>query len=764
MELSKASPSGQPRKLHVARAEMSLALPDHLPLRLVPVKPDPLEAVAGAMADVQSEFGERADIVLDLVPVPAGAVLRRRRRLEADARRHDPRADASPAGRILREVSAELRGRAATPPDRLRQRPLTIRELNLAVGKFHRESTEPVFALQMLLRTCSSDPARAKALLQQMIAALENWTGQNHLRPTGLNLGLTRVSADSWLYRRSFDRRFASGAFAPRRKRWVTGEEIGGLVKPPTRHNNAPNIARSGGVVPPPPANLPTYTGQADLLPLGWVTKPGGGERLAGLPLDSLLFGLFLGKSGFGKTEMSLVQAIALAYTGNGVLFLDPHGDGWKRARPYLTHPSVADRVWEIDLTTDEKLDEMVGSWNPLSMEGRTEEQIPKIVDSIVTGFSAAQNWNDASSRAKTILTRAVETLAYLSLRMAQANTPDLMPTVFQIRQILTDDEWREAVVAKVNRQSLTSFWEQIFPNYPNDAIPIVTNLIERLDSSNALKAFLGSSRSTYDIRRAMDEQKVVFVCPAGTGDTDRIVSCLLMYDLFRAGLGRRSVPVEGRLPFYTFIDELTAIDGASKGTLAAITEQLRKYQVKLLAMTQMAQRLTPTTRQGLLQNLSVLSTTASDVDEAQMVVRRWGKHVEPDTIVRLQKYHYVMNVTLADESTMPFRVRGASVEEMYGKYYGPGGEEELTQRVNTNLRRRPAREVLASLEVLDAGILQACGGGQMDSTTPKEAGPAGERSRASGGSTELIHHGDTPGGKGPDAGPADDDVQSDIR
>lgn len=702
------------REMHYARAELTLALPDHLALREVPLTPDPLEPLANAVADVREDLGESADVVLDLVPVSLNRVSSRRRRLLAQARRTPSDGPAIPGmprkltnrfgfdlGAVMSEIATEMKGSQGGGARQQHHQQRTT-DMKSAMGKFV-PGAEPVFSMQLLVRTCARDEYRARMLLDQVLAALEPWSGDNHLRPVGLHLGVTRVRADHWIYRSRFDHRFETGLFVPRRHSWVTAQEIAGLLKPPTKHNMAPNITRSGGVVPPPPAALPTWTGQRGLLPLGWVAKAGGGERLAGVPLKYLLFALFLGKSGFGKTEMSLVQAIAIAHGGFGVLFLDPHGDGWTRARPYLAHKELADRIWEIDLTSPE-LDKMVGSWNPLSMERRREFEIPDIVQYIVTGFAAALNWSDSAGRAKTILTRAVESLVYLSWHVCRAGRPDLAPTVFQIRTILTDVVWRTNVLPYLPRD-IRDFWENVFPGYSKEAIPVVTNIIERLSSSNAIKAFLGSSRSTYDIRHAMDTGKIVFVCPAGTGDVDRIISSLLIYDLFRAGLSRRDTPPDQRRDFYTFVDELTSVDGASKGTLAQITEQLRKYNVKLLAMTQMAQRLSATTRQGLLQNLSILSTTASDVDEAMLVTRRWGKKVAPDTVVQLNRYSYVMSVTLEDGTTDPFRVRGASVEDLYGDYYRPQNEERLARAIDENLQRRSVRDILTDLRRLDSRL-----------------------------------------------------------
>ncbi len=455
--------------------------------------------------------------------------------------------------------------------------------------------------------------------------------------------------------------------------------------------------------MPLPPVDLVEYTGQRDLLPLGFVTGADGREFLVGVPLKWVLFGLSLGKSGYGKTEMSLIQAIALAHSGHGVMFLDPHGDGWRKAARFLSHEGLYDRLWEIDLSVTDP-DAMVASWNPLSMQGRPPKDIPKVVGAIVDSFASALNWGDTSGRAKTILTRSVQSLAYLSYRFAEAGHPELAPTVFQVSTLLMDEDWRKLVVSYLPSR-LQSFWRNSFPKYPGEAAPVVTNIIERLDSSDALKAFLGSPESTYDIRRAMDEGKVVFICPEGSGDTDRIISCLIIYDLFRAGLSRRNIHPSQRRAFWTFIDELTAVDGASKGHLAAITEQLRKYMVKLLAMTQMMQRLTATTRAGLLQNLSILSTTAADVEEAALVTKRWGGAVDPNTVVKLQPYHYVMSVNRGNGMSDPFRVRGASVEEAYALYDNPDGAERLREALNTNLKRRPVGQILAELETLDERI-----------------------------------------------------------
>ncbi|MDH6545823.1 ATP/GTP-binding protein [Streptomyces sp. SPB4] len=681
---------------YVQRAELALGLPDYKALASLGLSPDPLQQLAAAMASVRTEDGEKAEAVFDLVPVSEQRLARRRRRLMARAARRGPSAYGERltgglgGGGFWGSATAAWSGGAGAS-NRSERIPRQT-DLRDGVGKLE-PSAGAVFAVQILLRTEAAHPQLALARMHQLIAALSMTSGENYLkahRPRRWAIG-------------RFERRFASGEFAPRRRQWLTVPELAGWLKPPTVKCTASSVVRSGGLVPPAPADLPVYTGQRDLIPLGAVVYPDGRERIAAARVQDLLFGLQLGKAGHGKTEEALVQCIAMAHSGYGTWFLDPHGEGWMRAKPYLAHPEIADRLWEINLAKADP-DQPVVSWNPLSMEGRSLPDVQDIVRSVTEGIAAAQDWGDNAPRARTILARASQALALLNLQAIQAGHPEAQCTLFQIRTWLTAEEWREQLLPKLPPRA-RAYWETTFPKLGPDAVPTVTYAIDRLDTSQSLQGFFGSPRSAYDVRHAMDTSKVVFVCPSGS-ESDALVSCLLIYDLHRAGLSRQDTPRERRATFWAWGDELTALDSSSKGFLAAIAEQLRKYEVRFIGMTQMALRLSAITRQALLQNQSWLSTCAADYDEAAFVAKRWNGHVSPETITELPKYHYVMSVNLNGTRTTPFRVRGLPVDEVFAHYNNPAGVPDLDQAIDNNLNRRPLGDILADLEELDAVVL----------------------------------------------------------
>lgn len=700
VDFTKPAPAEKPRRAssrYVQRVELTLALGDQKPLASLGLSPDPLQQLAAAMASVRTEAGERADVVLDLVPVRERRLARRRRRLLAQSKRRGPsaygeRLTGGPGGGgAWQSVLAAWSGGKTSggSGDRLPR----MTDLRDGVGKFD-PAAGAVFAVQLLLRTEAPHPQIALARMNQLLAAFSATSGENYLKP--------RRPRTRWRIE-SFEKRFATGEFAPRRRQWLTVPELAGFLKPPTAKCHASSVVRSGGLVPPAPSDLPVYTGQHDLVPLGAVIYPDGQERIGAARVQDLLFALQLGKSGHGKTEAALVQCIAMAHSGYGTWFLDPHGEGWVRAKPYLAHPEVASRVWEINLAHSEP-DQLVASWNPLSMEGRSPSAVKDVVRSITEGIAAAQDWGDNAPRARTILARASQALALLNHQAVQAGEPGAQCTLFQLRTWLTDEEWREQLLPKLPTR-VRDYWTKTFPKLAGDAVPTVTYAIDRIDTSPALQAFFGSSRSAYDIRTAMDTSRVVFVCPSGS-ESDALVSCLLIHDLHRAGLSRQDTKRDHRKTFWAWGDELTALDSSSKGFLAAIAEQLRKYEVRFIGMTQMVLRLSAITRQSLLQNQSLLSSCAADFDEAAFIARRWNGRVMPETIMALPKYHYIMSINLNGTPTEPFRVRGLPVEEVFEHYNNPDGVPDLDQAIDTNLQRRPLGEILADLEDLDATVL----------------------------------------------------------
>lgn len=706
--------------MHVARAELTLAVDDTRPLRAVPLTPDPLTAFARAYAVLRDDLGESAEVCVDLLPLTPAQRRARRRKAAAEA---GERA----GGGVGDQLATALWGGRPTPRGAPRRAPTgSLAEMEQrSIGRATAAkvlSVEPTFAVQVLVRVRSEVPGRSQAHLHAILAAFEQWTGENWWKVVGRRVGWAHLGVDSTPWGRArFDHRFDTGLFRPAQSAVVTATEIAGLLKPPTVSCASPNVARSGGVVPPPPQGLPEYRpGDRALLPLGIVATPDG-DRSVGVRLEDTFFSLSAGRSRFGKTEGAISRFIALARSGQGCFFLDPHADALTRMKPYLV--DMADRVLEINLAAGRQA--LQAGWNLFSMEGRGPEDVEARVSAVVDSFASALMWGEVNNRALTLTTMAAQSLCELALRLP----PDLAPTLFQMTTILADEEWRDIVLPHLS-PATSGFWANRFAKLAPDAITPVTNLIDRLRSSAAVAALLGQSRSTYNIRQAMDSGAIVMLCPAGIGDKDRLLANFFVYDLLQASLSRRDTPPAHRRPFHCFVDEMQTIDGASKGNLAGLLEQCGKFGLRLHAMVQQPTRLTKTTLDALLTNRSHLLSTAVGSESARLLSREWGNMVAPETITSLERYTFLASVTHQGQVSPPFLVRGHEVGELWGEHHNPDGVAGLDAAIDVNLGRRSTNDVLADLDTLDQRIAD-----HLNAAAPPAGDPPGSPGRSTRGS-----------------------------
>lgn len=678
-------------EVQVARAEMVLARPSADPLRATGLDPDPLAAFAHALQSARPRHGHTAEICIDLLPVTAAHRRRMRRRLLRHARRTRPTHEIVGGFNDLLSGSGRRSGPASAAE--LVERRSGQRALNSKLG-----SPEPLFTVQILVRVTSPVPGQAKAQLQGILSAFDTFAGENHWRAAGLRIpGIVFLGADLPGYRRRFDRRLKTGLFAPRRRRVVTASEVAGLLKPPTARCPVAEVVRSSGVIPPPPPDLPTFAGQPDLLPIGRI-KTETGDRLVGVPLKDTFFSYMAGRSRWGKTETAIGQFLHLARTGHGCFFLDPHEDALTRMKAYLTAEGLRDRVVEINLAS--RTDRQPG-WNLFAVAGRSPAQAREQVDAVVDAFASTLRWDERNTRALNLTSQAAQALIDLARRLPA----HLAPTIFQISTLLSDDEWRAAVLpfmAPATRQ----FFTDRFPRLGEEAITPVTNLIDRLRIAPATAAVLGNPISTYDVRAAMDRGLIVLACPGSGSTRDRLVANFLVYDVLHSAKTRAELDPALRRLFYLYLDEVQTYDGATSGNLAALFEETAKYGIRVAAFNQNPERLTQPTFNAVTTNRSHLTTTAVNSKAAGLLARELGGSVAPEVLTHLARYTAITEVTLDGRISQPFLVHGVPIEDLFPDAARPDALPRLEAAIDRQTSRRSIDETLAELDGHDRRVL----------------------------------------------------------
>ncbi len=683
-----------PAEMTTMRTELVLAQPSVEPLARPGGDPDPLQPFAAAMAGLQVDRDEEAEVVLDLLPATGRRRKRLRRRLLREARhRHGDR-------RGLDELLAETSGGSGRRRDRARPDELLERRLVGQALDAKLKDSGPLFEAQVLCCCRAKGRPEAKAGMHRLLAAFEPATDRNWLRASGLPIpGLAFLGSDLPLRRQRFDRRLRTGYFRPARKSILTARELAGFLKPPTINCRADNVLRSGALLPPPPP-LPTFSPErSDLIPIGRVATEKG-QRLVGVSIADTFFTYIAGRSRYGKTETAIAQFVHLVRSGQGGSFLDPHGDALDRIAPYLREPEVAARVVEIDLRPGRSLDALPG-WNLFELGGATAAEREARVEAIVDAFSAALEWGDRSTRAINLTTQAASSLATIASKLPAG----LSPTIFQITTILSDSDWRHEVLPYLSEDQ-RSFWTDRFPSLAPEAITPVTNMVDRLRASTPLAVLFGQSRSSYRSRQAMDEGQIVLFCPGAGGARDRLVANLFVYDQYHSARGRGDGSKNWRRPFWPFYDEVQGYDGS--GIFAPVLEQLAKFEVHGTFLNQNPDRLSSATRDALLTNRSHLLVSGLNSRAAGLITKEWGDQPNADALTGLPRFVFISQVTDGGVPSSPFRLGGLQVEDVVGEVMAaaPSRPEPAGETAS-------AKETLEHLETLNQRILDGLKAGE---------------------------------------------------
>jgi type IV secretory pathway TraG/TraD family ATPase VirD4 len=151
------------------------------------------------------------------------------------------------------------------------------------------------------------------------------------------------------------------------------------------------------------------------------------------------------------------------------------------------------------------------------------------------------------------------------------------------------DKEFRKQVVDNVTDISVKSFWVDEYAKYTDkyaqEATPAIQNKIGQFAGNPLIRNIIGQSKSSFDLRKIMDERKILIVNLSkgrvGEGNA-RLLGSMLITKIYLAAMSRadENATTLAKLPnFYLYVDEFQSFADKS---FADILSEARKYKLNL--------------------------------------------------------------------------------------------------------------------------------------------------------------------------------------
>ncbi|HTX86452.1 MAG TPA: CxxC-x17-CxxC domain-containing protein [Candidatus Nanoarchaeia archaeon] len=351
-----------------------------------------------------------------------------------------------------------------------------------------------------------------------------------------------------------------------------------------------------------------------------------------------------IGKTGMGKSTILENMIVADIRAGKGVAVVDPHGDLAEKVMQYIPSERIKDIIY----------------FNPTDTEFPIAFNIVEAVDIKVRHLVASglvgvfkKLWADSwGPRLEYILRNAI---------LAVLDYPN--STLLSVIQMLSDKAYRKKVMAEVKDPVVKSFWLKEFASYADkfasEAVSPIQNKVGQFLSSSLIRNIVGQTRSSIDVRAAMDQGKILILnlSKGHIGeDNSALLGAMMITKIQLAAMSRVDIPEKERKDFYLYIDEF---QNFSTESFATILSEARKYRLNLIIAHQYMEQLTDEVKAAVFGNVGTLVAFRVGAVDAEELVKEFTPVFEEEDILNLPKYEFYIKLMIDGVASAPFSARG---------------------------------------------------------------------------------------------------------
>lgn len=351
-----------------------------------------------------------------------------------------------------------------------------------------------------------------------------------------------------------------------------------------------------------------------------------------------------IGKTGMGKSTILENMIVEDIRNGHGVAIVDPHGDLAEKVIEYVPTNRVNDIIY----------------FNPADMDFPIAFNIVEHVDPhyrhlVASGLIGVfqKLWADSwGPRLEYILRNAI---------LAVLDYPG--STLLAVTRMLSDKAFRKKVIEKIENPVVKAFWVNEFAGYndkfASEAVSPIQNKVGQFLSSSLIRNIIGQVKSTIDMRKIMDEGKVLIVnlSKGRIGeDNSSLLGAMMITKIQLAAMSRVDIPEDERRDFYLYVDEF---QNFTSDSFANILSEARKYRLNLTLAHQYIEQLSESVKFAVFGNVGTLIAFRVGAADAEALEPEFTPTFTLEDILNLPKYEMYMKLMIDGIASQPFSARG---------------------------------------------------------------------------------------------------------
>lgn len=430
--------------------------------------------------------------------------------------------------------------------------------------------------------------------------------------------------------------------------------ELASVYHLPHTSVETPNIVWASSKTAEPPAKLPVITGNAandaDISAFGLTNFRGINHQFGLLRRDRSRHVYIIGQTGAGKSGMLELLALSDVFYNQGYCIIDPHGDFAIDNLKFIPESRIQDVVYFNPADTAYPV-----AFNPLEVSDPSRK--PNICSEVIGVLKRmfGDSWGP----------RLEHILRYTLLALLDRPSA----TLLDISRLLTDKDFRKETLDYCQDVTVLQFWKHEFGQWNekqvNESIAPVLNKVGAFTANPIIRNIVGQPKSSFDIRKIMDEGKILVV-NLSKGligeDNAAILGSFLVTKVQLAAMSRSDIPrVEDRRPFYLYVDEF---QNFATDSFAVILSEARKYGLNLTVANQYVAQMTESVRDAVFGNVGTTISFRVSADDAPVLVKQFEPTFEASDLLQLNNRHFIISMIIGGEKVPAFSATTLSIPD----------------------------------------------------------------------------------------------------
>lgn len=344
-----------------------------------------------------------------------------------------------------------------------------------------------------------------------------------------------------------------------------------------------------------------------------------------------------VGQTGTGKS--TLLENIILQdmVDGNGLAFVDPHGDTAEKLLSMAPRNRVDDIVYfnPGDMA------------NPLGLnlfEFTDPEQKDFLIQEAINMLYKLydpQHQGIIGPRYEHWFRNAALTL------MADPKGA----TFIEIPKIFTDKQFAKEKLKYVKDPTVLDFWNkemaQTSDYHKSEVLGWFVSKFGAFVSNEMMRNIIGQVKGSFELRDIMDNKKILIVnlSKGKVGELNsKLLGMIFIMKFQAAAMSRANIPEDQRVDFSLYVDEF---QNFSTDSFATILSEARKYRLNLIVANQFIGQLTEEIRDAVFGNVGTIISLRAGATDADFLVKQFTPIFDAQDIIKVPNYNAITRLMI---------------------------------------------------------------------------------------------------------------------